>query len=96
MVLTQEIIDLLSINLIKDVGFIRLNRLIEYFGSISSIFKAKIKDLSNVKGITLQIAEEILSFDKILVEKQIKEIEKFKVSLLSVFDDQYPQILKNI
>ncbi|MDD4203149.1 MAG: DNA-processing protein DprA [Candidatus Omnitrophica bacterium] len=96
MALTQEIIELLSINLIKDVGFIRLNRLIEHFGSISEIFKAKKKDFSNIKGITLEIAEEISSFDKNEVEKQIKEIEKYNVSLLSVFDDKYPQILKNI
>ena len=96
MSITQENMDLIAITLIKNVGFIRLNRLLKQFGSISKIFSAKKKDICNVKGMTSQIAEEILSFDKREVEKQIKEIDKYNVSILSILDDEYPQMLKNI
>jgi DNA processing protein len=82
----------------KDVGPVRIKALLDYFKTPENIFRAGIQELMGVAGIGKNTAENILrvSEDKRLLDKERKLIERYKVKVVTVFDEDYPQILKQI
>lgn len=71
--------------------------LIAAFGSLDNIFNATYKELISIPGFNDKTASSILQdAEKDLIEGQLKLIEKFDVKVLSIWDDEYPQKLKQI
>ena len=54
----------IGLNLISNIGSVRLNRLLEVFGRPEEIFSAKYEHLVSIFGIGSQIASNIVYFKK--------------------------------
>lgn len=78
-----------------DSGFIR--RLYNYFGDIEAAFNASRSDLMNIDELNIKKAEKFLSLrDKINPDKVLEDVTSRNVKYLTLQDENYPRILKNI
>jgi len=81
--------------MMPDIGVIRANRLIAYFGSASRIFESQASEISAAGEFPIQYAQEILrKKGEINVEAELKKAADSGVSILVPDDDSYPQQLK--
>jgi len=85
---------LVSLNLIPQIGSVRLENLLEHFQKPENIFKASRQQLSEVVGEN--IAEKIVSFDSRRLENDLAEAKKSGIKIITLFCEDYPQILKKI
>lgn len=90
----SEILRLLSI---PGIGPRRSMDLYNKFGSLQGIFSANPNSLTELPGITSKIAQAIKSpMDQELLDGQSYLIDKFDVKMITLWDDQYPEMLKQI
>jgi DNA processing protein len=87
---------LISLNMVADVGSIRLKRLLEYFGKPERILKASREKLMQVSDIGEKIAGNISSFKAGDLEKELVSAKKLNLRIITFEDRDYPQNLKNI
>lgn len=88
---------LIVLNSIPEVGFIRFNNLIKRFGSVKNILTATQAELEEVEGIGPKIADNILKCEKEnILKRELKLVEKYGVKVISYFDKEYPENLKQI
>jgi len=87
---------LVGLNLVADIGSIRLHRLLEVFGSAQGILKASVDQLIQVDGIGQAIAFRITSLDPRAVEQEFALAGQTGVQILTVESDGYPKNLKFI
>jgi DNA processing protein len=85
---------LVSLNLIPQVGSVRLEALLNNFQLPQNIFKANLNDLIAVVGE--KIGKSIFSFNIKLLEKDLALAKKANVKIVTLFDANYPQALKEI
>lgn len=85
---------LVSLNLIPQIGSARLENLLKYFYKPEAIFKASQKELSAVVGE--QLGERIVSFDLRRLGKDLVLARKSGLKIITLFDRDYPQALKEI
>ena len=88
--------DLILLNTIESFGYKRLEALLRAFGDTSGILKAGRFELLAVDGIDKVLAEKIAGLDRNKAIKEISLAEKAGVKITSVFDEAYPENLKNI
>lgn len=82
---------------IPGVGPRKTLDLIAAFDSLKNIFRASYQDLVRVPGIKEKTARAILEpLDEELLSGQTKLIEKFNVKVLTLWDDEYPERLRQI
>ncbi len=82
---------------ISGVGPRKTLDLISAFNSLENIFSATYRQLTSIPGIKDIIARAILKDpDEELIAGQTKLIEKFKVNLVTLWDEAYPDQLKQI
>ncbi len=82
---------------IPGVGPRKTLDLITEFGLLENIFTAGYKELTRIPGIKDKIAKSILSDpDEDLISGQAKLIDKFQVEIVTLWDDSYPDPLKEI
>ena len=88
--------DLIGLN-IAGIGYKRLIPMIEHFGSTKHIINAGPAALETLRGIGPVLKEKIslLKTGKAL-KKEWSLIEKHNIKVLSVFDREYPELLKQI
>jgi len=87
----------LALNMIPGVGATRCQNLLKHFGSAQAILEADLKELQHVSGIGEYTARQIVnSRDNLDIEKEISRIEKQKVSVVTLSDDDYPSNLRSI
>ncbi len=91
-----ELEALVGLNLIPNIGSVRLSKLLEVFGKPEEIFSAKYEHLASIFGIGSQIASNIVSFRKENIEKELSSSEKLGIKILTLNDDDYPENLKQI
>jgi DNA processing protein len=88
---------LVALNMVPGVGSVRLNRLIGRFRSPIEVFSASDDDLLSVEGIGDDIIHYIKNFgDYYSVEKEMMEAEDKGISIITIYDDDYPPLLKKI
>ena len=87
---------LVALNMIDGIGSVKLNRLIGKFKNARSVFSAEFSALRDTEGIGPALAQGIINFDFKLAEKEIYEAGKKNINIITVFDEGYPDILKNI
>lgn len=94
--MAQQLIYKIGITLIPGIGDVTAKKLIAYCGGVEAVFKEKIKALLKVPGIGQTLAETIVN-NKVLsrAEKEIKFIEKYKITPLFFLDTDYPERLKH-
>jgi DNA processing protein len=93
----NELISLIKLLMVPRVSSTRLRNLIKHFGNPSSVFQSSLGQLKEVPGIDIKIAQNIISADgDIFAREQINKSEQNEVKIISFWDDEYPEYLKNI
>ncbi|SKA92285.1 DNA processing protein [Prosthecobacter debontii] len=87
----------LALNLIPQVGPVRIRRLIQALGSPESVLSASVSDLLRVEGIGSAQAEAIHQWDREgHLEKELQKVRQRGLTLLTQEDDLYPPLLKQV
>lgn len=93
--LNEELIHMMALSLVENVGPVNAKRLVAYCGSAENVFKQKKSDLEKIPGVGEFIAKSVLkSATMSRVEQELKFIERNKVQVFSYLDKAYPQRLK--
>ncbi len=87
---------LVSLNMVTDIGSVRLGKLLEFFGKPENIIQAPKEKLTSVFGIGEKIAEQIHSFKEQSLQRELSLAKKYKIRIMTVDDADYPANLKNI
>ena len=101
MIQTNELIkdDLLyqvALTQVPNIGKIQARILSETFGEAKKIFNASASSLEKVEGMGAVRANAIKSFKNFAVaEKEIRFIERYRVSTFFITDTDYPKRLLN-
>jgi len=85
---------LVSLNLIPQIGSVRLESLLKNFQKPQAIFNARRRDLAAVVGEHL--GESIVSFDSKCLENDLALAKQSGLKIITCFDQDYPQALKEI
>ncbi|HOC07927.1 MAG: DNA-protecting protein DprA [Clostridiales bacterium] len=82
---------------IRNIGGIRIKRLIEHFGSAKSVWEAGREDLEKVKGIDRGVIRQILAHkNEARLEHCLYSLERHNISTIPITSDYYPALLKEI
>jgi len=87
---------LICLNLVPDLGTIRLNKLLQFFGKPENILKAPQDKLIAVSGIGQKIAGKICSLKKEDLTRELGSAKKLGLEIITINDKGYPENLKNI
>lgn len=87
---------LVGLNMVPDIGSVRLSRLTECFGAPENIFKVDYKQLIRIFGIGEEIASKIASFKQEDLDKEFELVEKRGLKIITLDDKDYPENLKDI
>jgi len=91
----EELIHMMALSLVDNVGPVNAKRLVAYCGSAEAVFKQKKSALELVPGVGEFIARSVLKSSPMnRVEQELKFIEKNKIQVFSYLDKDYPQRLK--
>lgn len=87
----------LALNLIPQVGPVRIRRLIQALGSPERVLSASVSDLLRVEGIGSAQAEAIHQWDREgSLEKELQKVHQRGLTLLTQEDELYPPLLKQV
>lgn len=87
----------IALSRISGINWERLRGLLGIFGGVKEIFYAPMSALLECKIITLPIAKRIRRFSEWdEVEEEIKYLKEISASLISITDNNYPELLRNI
>ena len=83
---------------VPGVGILRVRRLVEHFGSPEAVFEASLKEIEAVPDIGPKTAQSIHQAepDYKFAEEQLQRAEEAKAICLTLWDENYPPLLKNI
>ena len=85
-----------ALNIIQGVGSQKIKILLDAFGSAENIWRASLTDLTKTR-ISENLAEKIVTErEKINPEKEWEKMEKEKIKMITVDDENYPKLLKEI
>lgn len=74
-----------------------IKTLYEHFGDIERAFNASQADLSKIEGLSVKRAETFLKHrDKVDIDKAFALVETRGINFLTLEDEKYPQMLRNI
>lgn len=74
-----------------------IKRLYDYFGDVEKAFNCSVNELENIEGLKVQKAQEFVKLrDKVDVDKTFANIETKGINFLTLEDENYPAMLKNI
>jgi DNA processing protein len=86
----------LGFHLIPSIGAASLARLIEAFGNLETAWRASLSDLQ-AAGITKRGASSLVEHrDRIDLELEWQKVEKAGANILTLADDGYPNLLREI
>jgi DNA processing protein len=87
----------LALNLIPQVGPVRIRRLLQAFGSPERVLTAKATELVRVESIGMAQAEAIAAWDSgAQVEVEMQKVRDRGLTLLTQEDELYPPLLRQI
>ncbi|OGV51789.1 MAG: DNA protecting protein DprA [Lentisphaerae bacterium GWF2_44_16] len=85
------------LNMISGIGSARLEALTSHFGSPSAILQASAQEISSVKGVGAVLAEKVADWkNEVSYEMELELAEKGGVRIITQYDPEYPEILKEI
>lgn len=89
---------LILLNLIPDIDALRLQRLVEAFGSLGQLWRASAQDLQQVEGIGPGLARRIAAGcrDDARLERELSLAQRHQVRIITVEDPEYPPLLQAI
>lgn len=84
----------LALSLIPEVGPSTFHRLVQGLGSAEAVLDASAETLTQVPGISLQIAQAIASFPwRDTLHRELRVIETRGLGLMRFGDEGYPELL---
>ena len=87
----------LAFSAIENIDGNFIHRLYNYFGDIEEAFNANLHELSQIDGLSVKKAETFLrERDKIDPDKALYAIENRGIDYVTLEDDNYPHMLKQI
>jgi len=94
--MNNELLHQLALTLVPNIGDVQAKILIQHFGEVTAIFKAKTSVLEKIEGIGAVRAKSIKEFDDFhLAEKELEFIEKYNIKTFFLTDKDYPKRLLN-
>jgi DNA processing protein len=89
--------ELILLNMVEGIGYIRFKALLDEFKDPRNIFKAPISRLKSIKSIGTGIAEAIKNaYSKYDIDKEVGLIKGAGVKIVTLFDSEYPECLRTI
>ncbi len=89
--------DLLYLLTIPNIGPGRIRRLLQVFSTLEEIKRAPVQRLVQVEGIDTTLAAQIKSGgDPAAVEEQLNYLAKYGIRTVSIWEKDYPPLLKRI
>lgn len=74
-----------------------IKRLYDYFGDIEKAFNTDLNELKNIDGLSVQKAQNFIKQrDKVDIDKIFANVEAKGINFLTLEDENYPFMLKNI
>jgi len=93
----EELTHLIALTMIDNIGPVTTMGLVNAFGSPSSVFRASLDELAAIAGVSRRTATQIVTFGQwSRVEKEIAQARKTNVSLITMWDEHYPRLLRHI
>lgn len=87
----------LALNLLPQVGPVRLRKLLQFFGSPERVLAAKSSDILQIEGFGVTQAENIANWEaQVDLEGELKKISTRGLTLLTQEDELYPPLLREI
>ncbi|WP_395753654.1 DNA-processing protein DprA [Prosthecobacter sp.] len=87
----------LALNLLPQVGPVRVRKLLEHFGSPERILSAKASEILQIEGFGLVQAEAIAAWEsQIDLDAELRKIKERDLTLLTQDDELYPPLLRDI
>lgn len=86
-----------ALNMIDNIGPVRVRQLIEHFGDAPSILKASASQLIRVRGIGPESAESVARWESTVdLKGELNRISEFGCKVVVASDPEYPPLLKEI
>lgn len=87
----------LALNLLPNIGPVRVRRLLDVFGSPERILAAKTGEIVRVDGFSEELAETISHWENHAdLQRELRRIAELNLKLIPREDDLYPPLLKQI
>jgi DNA processing protein len=87
----------LALNLIPNVGPIRVRRMLDTFGTPQEILSARQSEIQSVQGIGPELAGRITSWQRSIdLDRELRRIDDLGLQIVTLGDSDYPPLLKGI
>lgn len=87
----------LALNLLPQVGPVRLRKLVQFFGSPERVLTAKSSEILQIEGFGVSQAENIANWEaQVDLAGELKKISTRGLTLLTQEDELYPPLLREI
>jgi DNA processing protein len=88
---------LVALNLIENVGPVRVRQLLEYFGEASAILSASRQQLLQARNIGEETADAISTWEKnVNLAAELKRVDEYGCHVVTQADPEYPEMLRQI
>lgn len=88
---------LIVLSAIPGLGSVRIRKLYSHFGSAAGVLRLSPGELLHARVVPPNIVQRIFEFDRdSFLQNEYNLIRQNKVGIISIFDEQYPAILKTI
>ncbi|MBV9672122.1 MAG: DNA-protecting protein DprA, partial [Verrucomicrobia bacterium] len=88
---------LIVLNMLPNLGPVRLRRLLEVFPSPEKVLQATKNDLRDVQGLNTPVIESLARWESLVdLPRELAKIREFGADILTLDDDLYPPLLKEI
>jgi DNA processing protein len=85
------------LNLLNGIGYAKVKNLLERFNNIENIFAQSQANLMTANGVGAKLAEQIVRWQTVVdLEHELEFAAKGGVNIITLADDNYPAILKEI
>ncbi len=91
-----ELEALVAINMVTDIGSIRLKKLLEFFGTAQNILKSPPEKLTGVLGAGEKTAHRLRGLHSAMLKKEFDLAGKLGLTIVAYTDERYPASLKQI
>jgi len=93
----SDLFDILRLSAVRGIGQFRLRMLIAHFGSAGKVFNSSIEEICKIGNINRKIAQTVINQkNNDFAEKQLNKAQKLNIKILSLWDEEYPRLLKTI
>ena len=88
---------LIALNLLPEIGPVRLSKLLDYFGEPQKILGASERALMSVDGVGAKVSAKIHQWNKVVnLDEELRRIDRFPCKILTLEDECYPSLLRQI